>query len=109
MNVNLDKYFDTQKAAITLYGKEYEVDDDYKKVLGMQALQASLKDDEKSARKFLQYALVDPGAVDEILLHPMSFRNFEALQYGISAAMTGKTFDEIKQQSEAAQAKGFRK
>lgn len=109
MNVNLDKYFDTQKPTITIFGKAYDVDNDYKKVLGVQGLAADLGNDVKSMKKFLTYSLVKgETAANEILSHSMPFPVLEKLQFAIVAAMTGEKMEEIEKQFKEAQTPSFR-
>ena len=101
MNVNLDQFFDAQKATFMIFGKVYEVDDDYKKVLGMEAFGKTLdqqKDEVKdSLREFLIYALVDgEKAAGEILSHKISFSMYNTIINGITAAMTGRTIEEVE-------------
>ena len=96
MNINLDKYFDTQKPSITVFGKTYPVDNDYKKVLAMQSM-SDLKTDEDGVRQFLSSALTGgEQAADEIMAHSIPFPAFQQLQTAVVAAMTGKSMEEIE-------------
>lgn len=109
MNVNLDKYFDGQKPTITIFGKSYDVDNDYKKVLGVQELASGLENDVSSMKKFLTYALVGgEAAADEILSHSMPFPILEKLQFAVVAAMTGEHMEEIEKQFNEARSPSFR-
>lgn len=113
MNVNLDKFFDAQKPSVTLFGKTYQVDNDYKKVIGIQALGAAIdkkdakQDDTGGLRKFLEYSLIDgKAAADEILSHSFGFEFYNKIINGITAAMTGKTLEEVEKVKKAAMADG---
>lgn len=98
MNIDLDKYVDQKRPAITIFGKTYDVDNDYKKVVGVFGFIDKLKeDDPNSIKKFLSYALVDgEKAADEILSHNIPLPLFEKLQVAIVAAMTGKKMEDIE-------------
>ncbi len=102
MNINLDKYFDTQKPSITVFGKTYPVDNDYKKVLAMQNM-SDLKADEDGVRQFLATALVGgEQAADEIMAHNIPFPAFQQLQTAVVAAMTGQSMEAVEKASKKA-------
>lgn len=102
MNVNLDKYYDTHRPTITLFGKEYAVDNDYKKTIGIQKVAEASMQSEDGVRKMLEYALVDgKKAADEVLTHPIPFGFFTTIQYGLVAAMTGQTYEQVKEAADA--------
>ena len=110
MNIDLDKYIDQRRPTITIFGKVYDVDNDYKKVLGVFGFIDRLKeDDPDSVKKFLSYALMDgENAADDILSHNMPFPLFEKLQAAIVAAMTGREMKEIERaMKQAEQAPSF--
>lgn len=106
MNVDLDAYFDTQKPALTIFGHVYEVDNDYKKVLAAQRKFAAPHpgaDSGEMMRELLTDNLVGGRqAADEILAHDMPFAFWNLLQFGVLAAMTGKTVDELREAAENA-------
>lgn len=109
MNVNLDKFFDSQKPGITLFGKTYQVDNDYKKVIGMEAIGTSIDsksnkgDDTGGLRKFLEYSLIDgKNAADDILSHSFGFDFYNTIINGITAAMTGRTIEEVEKMKKEA-------
>lgn len=113
MNVNLDKFFDAQKPTITVFSKTYQVDNDYKKVIGIQALGMAIdkkgaqQDNTGGLRSFLEYSLVDgKAAADEILSHSFGFEFYNRIINGITAAMTGKTLEEVEEIKKAAMAGG---
>lgn len=111
MNIDLDKYIDRKRPTITIFGKAYDVDNDYKKVLGVFGLIDRLKeDDPDSVKKFLSYALMGgEKAADEILSHAIPFPLFTKLQAAIVAAMTGREMKDIeKAMKQAEQAPSFR-
>ncbi|MFT9056885.1 MAG: hypothetical protein ABF449_09745 [Ethanoligenens sp.] len=104
MNVNLDKYWDEQKPTITVFGKEYAVDNDYKKVLGLQKFEADMATGKDVSREFLAFALVDgENAADDILAHKIPFAFFQTLYFGVTAAMTGQTYEDVKKAAKDAQ------
>lgn len=106
MNINIDKYIDNSKPKVTIFGKDYEVDNDYKKVLGLQDFEAKAQIGEDISHEFLSYALVGgEKAADEILSHKFSFDFFQTIQMGVSGAMTNQTIDQIKKNAEDAQKK----
>lgn len=109
LNINLDDYIEQAKPSITIFGKSYEVDSDYKKVLGMQRFASDLKDDSDSIRKFLSFCLMGGDtAADEILSHGMPFPLIQKLEVAIMAAMTGKKPEELEEQMGKAQEPSFR-
>lgn len=97
MNINLDKYFDSQKPTITVFGKDYEVNNDYKKTLEFQAAAKTATDNEEDIVRVFHIAL-KPEDVAEILAHNFSFEFFSKLILGITAAMTGRTIEELEGQ-----------
>lgn len=107
MNVDMDAYFDTQKPTIKVFGNAYEVDNDYKKVLAAQRKFAAPRSDADSdtiMRELLTDNLVGgKQAADEILAHDMPFAFWNLLQFGILAAMTGKTVEQLREAGEKAQ------
>lgn len=98
MNIDLDQYIDQKKPTITIFGKSYDVCDDYKKVLGVMGLLTGLKEDgPDAARKFLSYALAGgEKAADEILSHAIPFPLFLKLQTAVISAMTGKRMEDVE-------------
>ncbi|MFT8888623.1 MAG: hypothetical protein ABF449_05755 [Ethanoligenens sp.] len=107
MNVDMDAYFDTQKPTIKIFGNAYEVDNDYKKVLAAQRKFAAPRSDEDSGaimRELLTDNLAGgKQAADEILAHDMPFAFWNLLQFGILAAMTGKTVEQLREAGEKSQ------
>lgn len=109
MKVNVDKFFDSQKPTITVFGKEYQVDDDYKKVIGMNKYGETV---DKSAedgglRALIEYALVDgKAAADEILSHNFSFAFYQKLNAAVQSAMSGKPIEEIEENIRKAETSG---
>ena len=109
MNINLDKYVDQARPAITIFGKSYEVDSDFKKVLSMQSFASELKSDADSICSFLSFALKDGRtAAEEILSHNMPFSLLQKLEVAVMAAMTGKEMNELEEQIEKAPSPSFR-
>lgn len=97
------------KPCVTIFGKSYEVDSDFKKVLGMQRFASELKGDIDSIRKFLAFTLAGgEAAADEILSHSMPFSLLQKLEVAVLAAMTGKKPEELEGQVEKAQKSTFR-
>ena len=110
MNINLDQYVDQARPAITIFGKSYEVDSDFKKVLGMQKLASELKGDTDSIRSFLSFALAGgEAAADEILSHGMPFSLLQKLEIAVMAAMTGRQMEELEEQTAKDSSPSFRK
>ena len=108
MNVNLDEFFDAQKPTITIFGKVYEVDNDYKKVLSVQTIANNLNGDVDTLGKFLSSALVDgKAAADEILSHNIPFPLIEKLVLGVTAVMTGKDMKVLEQAAKEAEGAQF--
>ena len=104
MNVNLDEFFDAQKPTITIFGKVYEVDNDYKKVLSIQTMADHLEEDADSVNKFLSFALIGgKAAADEILSQGIPFPMFEKLVFAVTAVMTGKDMKMIEQAAKEAE------
>lgn len=104
MNVNLDKYWDEQKPTITVFGQKYAVDNDYKKVLGMQKFESEMATGKDISREFLAFALVEgENAADDILAHKISFDFFQKIYYGVAAAMTGQTCEDVLKAAKDAQ------
>lgn len=103
MNIDLDRYADQARPAVTIFGRSYEVDSDFKKVLGMQRFASELKGDADSIRSFLAFALTGgEAAADEILSHSMPFSLLQKLEVAVMAAMTGKEMGELEEQMEKA-------
>ena len=101
LNIDLDRYADRTRPAVTIFGKSYEVDSDFKKVLGMQRFASDLKGDADSIRSFLAFALTGgESAADEILSHSMPFPLLQKLEVAVMAAMTGKEMSELEEQME---------
>ena len=101
MNVNLDKYFDDQKPTITVNGKEYEVDNDYRKVMGFMQMKDKLGDDEsvESLKKMVAYGLVGgKKTADEIFSQKFSFQFLTHLIIGMAACMTGQSMESLEAQ-----------
>lgn len=100
MNVNLDLCTEQCTPKITVFGKEYEVDSDYKKVISLQSFAEKLKGDDMSVmRAFLAYTLCGgDAAADEILSHPMPFKLVQKLQVGILSAMTDMPMERMEEQ-----------
>lgn len=104
LNIDLDRYADQARPAVTIFGKSYEVDSDFKKVLGLQRFASELKGDADSIRSFLAFALADgEAAADEILSHSMPFPLLQKLEVAVMAAMTGKEMSELEEPPEKAQ------
>lgn len=107
MNVDMDTYFDTQKPTIQLFGTVYEVDNDYKKVLAAQRKFSAPRpemDSNTIMRELLIDNLVDgKKAADAILAHDMPFAFWRLLQFGILAAMTGQTVEQLREAAEKPQ------
>lgn len=103
MNINLDSYTEQLHPKITVFGKTYEVDSEYKKVMSLQNFAENLQGDDSSAmREFLAYTLCrGEAAADEILSHPMPFQLVQKLQIGVLAAMTGVPMETMEQQMKA--------
>jgi hypothetical protein len=109
MNINIDKYFDEHKPTVTIFGKSYEVDNDYKKVIGLQEFDDASRKGKDITRDYLEYALIGgKTSADDILAHDFSFEFFTNIQYGIMAAMTGKSLESVKQTAERQAAYSFR-
>lgn len=107
MNVDLDAYFDTQKPTIKVFDTLYEVDNDYKKVLAAQRKFSAVRPETDSGavmRELLTDNLTGgKQAADEILAHDMPFAFWSLLQFGILAAMTGKTVGQLRESAEKVQ------
>lgn len=103
MNINLDSCAEQCRPQITVFGKSYEVDNDYKKVMSLQRFAEDLKGDDASViRDFLSYTLCEgETAANEILSHAMSFQLMQKLQIGILAAMTDVPMKTMEQQMKA--------
>jgi hypothetical protein len=109
LNINLDQYTDQVRPSVTIFGKSYEVDSDFKKVLEMQRFASELKGDADSIRSFLSFSLADgEAAADEILSHSIPFSLLQKLEIAVMAAMTGKQMEELEEQMEKAPAPSFR-
>lgn len=107
MNVNLDQFFEAQKPTITIFGKSYAVDDDYKKVVGMQQFgqKVDQTDETGGLHAMLEYVLVDgKAAADEILAHHFSFTVYSKIASALTAAMTGKPIEDVEKAAQDAQA-----
>ncbi len=106
MKINLDSYYEEQKPTIVVFGKEYEVVNDYKKVLAFFKKKEQIQDTEESIKEFISFALVDGDkAASEILSNNFGFEFFQKIILGISACMTGQTIEQLEAQKDA----GFRK
>lgn len=109
LNINLDQYADQVRPSVTIFGKSYEVDSDFKKVLEMQRFASELKGDADSVRSFLSFSLVNgEAAADEILSHSIPFSLLQKLEVAVMAAMTGKPLEELEEQMEKAPTPSFR-
>lgn len=109
MNINLDQYADQARPAIIIFGKSYEVDSDFKKVLSMQRFASELKGDADSIRSFLSFALAGgEAAADEILSHSIPFSLLQKLEVAVMAAMTGKEMSELEEEVEKVPSPSFR-
>ncbi len=109
MNITLDDYMNESQPRVTIFGKSYEVESDFRKVLGMQRFASGLKGDIDSIRKFLAFTLAGgETAADEILSHNMSFSLLQKLEIAVLAAMTGKKPEELEGQVGKAQKSAFR-
>jgi len=109
LNIRLDDYLEESRPCITIFGKSYEVDSDFKKVLDMQHFASELKGDFDSIRKFLSFTLAGgEAAADEILSHSMPFSLLQKLEVAVLAAMTGKKPEELEGQVEKSQKSTFR-
>lgn len=108
MNIDLSKYFDEHKPTITVFGKEYEVENDCKKVLAFFKLQDSAPDDEKGVKGILAAGLVDgEKAADEIMSHPMPFVFMTKIISAISVCVSGaSSIEQLEANAKKAQ---FRK
>lgn len=107
MNVNLDTYFDAQKPTVTVFGRAYEVDNDYKKVLAAQRKFTGIQPGADSGalmRELLTDALTGGRqAAEDILAHNMPFAFWNLLQFGVLAAMTGKSVEQLRETARQAQ------
>lgn len=109
LNINLDQYADQSRPAVTIFGKSYEVDSDFKKVLSMQRFASELKGDADSIRSFLSFALAGgEAAADEILSHSIPFSLLQKLEVAVMAAMTGKEMSELEEEVEKVPSPSFR-
>ncbi|WP_411677894.1 hypothetical protein [Caproicibacter sp.] len=109
MNINLDEYLDEMRPCVTIFGKSYEVDSDFKKVLSMQRFASDLKGDADSIHQFLAFSLIGgETAADEILSHPMPFSVLQKLEIAVMAAMTGKKPEELEGQLDTEKKPSFR-
>ncbi len=109
LNIDLDRYTDQTRPAVTIFGKSYEVDSDFKKVLSMQRFASDLKGDADSIRSFLSFSLTGgEAAADEILSHSIPFSLLQNLEIAVMAAMTGKEMSELEEQMGKASPSSFR-
>ena len=102
MKVNLDAYYEEQKPSIVVFGKEYGVVNDYKKVLAFFKKKEQIKDTEESIKEFISFGLVDgEKAANEILSNEFGFEFFQKIILGISACMTGQSIEVLEAQQAA--------